>query len=100
MQTFYVIGVVRNVVKRLVLRPLLFWAAIVGSMQLGVAQEPATQGRGELRNHITFLSTFDKTTSAEIAKGDDRLFTADSLRSLDDATQGLTDTNVENAKGQ
>jgi hypothetical protein len=83
-----------------IVRLLLFWGVCTSFASIGHAQEAEPRSQGELRDHITFLSTFDETTSADIAKGDGRLFTAENRRSLDDATPGLQDPDVVLATGR
>jgi len=64
------------------------------------AQDSASGGLADLREHISFLATFDGTTSADIAKGDGRLFTAKDRRNFDKAVPGLQDPDVVIAKDQ
>ncbi|MEC8554060.1 MAG: LamG-like jellyroll fold domain-containing protein [Planctomycetota bacterium] len=68
--------------------------------QIAFAQESSSTGLVELREHLLFLSTFDGTTSAVVAKGDGRLFTAKDRRSFEEATPGLHDPDVVLAKAQ
>ncbi len=91
MQEFDTLGVVRL---------LLFWGACTSFVPNGSAQESDPRSRGEMRNHVTFLSTFDESTSADIATGDGRIFTAENRRGLGDATPGLRDPDVVLARGR
>ncbi len=68
--------------------------------QIAFAHESSSTGLVELREHLLFLSTFDGTTSAVVAKGDGRLFTAKDRRSFEEATPGLHDPDVVLAKAQ
>ena len=81
-------------------RLLLFWGACVNFTADGRAQEADPRNQAKIRDHVTFLSTFDETTSADIAQGDGRLFTAENRRGLDNATPGLQDPDVVIAKGR
>lgn len=81
-------------------RLLLFWGLCTSFTPMGRAQEVDPRIQAEIRDHITFLSTFDETTSADIAKGDGQLFTAENRRGLDAAARGLKDPDVVLAKGR
>ena len=54
----------------------------------------------DLKEHLLFLSTFDGTTTAQFAKGDAQLFTADGRKSIGDAKAGLHDPAVSLAVGK
>jgi hypothetical protein len=79
---------------------LLLLGASTSFTQSGRAQEADTRKLGQIGSHVTFLCTFDETTTADIAAGDGRLFTAENLRGLDNATPGLRDPDVALAEGQ
>jgi hypothetical protein len=65
----------------------------------GFAQDNASQP-DRLQDHVVFLSTFDGTTSAGIAKGDGRLFTAKNRESISEAKPGLLDPAATLASGK
>jgi hypothetical protein len=80
-------------------RLALFLSACAGFMLHGFAQDNASQP-DRLQDHVVFLSTFDGTTTAGIAKGDRRLFTAKNRESINEAKSGLLDPAVTLAPGK
>jgi hypothetical protein len=66
----------------------------------GLAQDTDSQSPDRLQDHVVFLSTFDGTTTAGIAKGDGRLFTAKNGDSIKEAKPGLLDPAVTLAPGK
>ncbi len=81
-------------------RLAVFLSAFVGSALSGIAQEGDSQSPDPLQDHVVFLSTFDGTTTASIAKGDGRLFTAKNRPAINEAEPGLHDPAVTLAPGK
>jgi hypothetical protein len=78
-------------------RPFLL-IAFLSSTTSVLAQVKDAEAPDPLQDHVIFMSTFDATTTASVAKGDGRLFTADD--DTDDAKPGLLDPGVAMAPGK
>lgn len=80
---------------------LFFWLAVCLSLRSDArAQDVDARSPGQLRDHLVFLSSFDQSTTAEVAAGDGRLFTAEARRNPGEAKPGLHDPDVAIAPGQ
>jgi len=53
-----------------------------------------------LKDHVLFYSSFDGNTSADLAKGDSTLYTAENYKKTANAKKGLNDPNIVLAKGK
>lgn len=54
----------------------------------------------QLKDHILFYSSFDGKLTAEIAKGDSLIYTAENYKKADSAKAGINDPNVVLAKNK
>lgn len=53
-----------------------------------------------LKDHVLFYSSFDGTTSADLALGDSNIYTAENYKEAANAKKGLNDANVVLAKNK
>ncbi|CAL2093009.1 LamG-like jellyroll fold domain-containing protein [Tenacibaculum sp. 190524A02b] len=54
----------------------------------------------QLKKHLLFYSSFDGTSSANVSKGDKKMYTAKNYKEAANAKAGLNDVNVVLAKGK
>lgn len=66
---------------------------------LGTAMR-ATKDTGSFKEHLLFYSSFDGTTTADFAKGEARLFTAENRKDIANGKPGLHDPAVALAVGK
>ncbi len=61
---------------------------------------PACSQQKQLKDHILFYSSFDGKSSADIAVGDEKIYTAKNYEQAANAKAGLNDANVVLAQGK
>lgn len=64
------------------------------------SDKAAETDESELEDHLLFYSSFDGTTTADFAKGESELFTAENMKNISSAKAGLHDPAVTLAVGK